>query len=88
METWEGMGSWKMGGGRGEAHKKEGGDRGHGLMKLRSKDFRHRRQTLILVTSPDSCPSGALEEDVRSSTPSTRPGSGPGPRTLGKCTTS
>lgn len=77
-----------MGGDGGEAHKKEGGDRGYGLMKLRSKHFRHRRQTLILVTSLDSCPGGALEEDGRSTTPSTRPGSGPGPRTLGKCTAS
>lgn len=39
MESWEGVGIWKMGwemgGGRGGAHKKEGGSRRNGLMKLK-----------------------------------------------------
>lgn len=55
MESWEGVGSWKigweMGGGRGGAHKKEGGSRWNNLMKLerlKISETKGRRSALIL----------------------------------------
>lgn len=55
MESWEGVGSWKMGwemgGGRGGAHQKEGGSRRNGLMKLRkleASDTKGRHSALKL----------------------------------------
>ena len=55
MESWEGVGSWKMGwgmgGGRGEAHKRESGSTGDGLMelkRLKASDTEGRCSALIL----------------------------------------
>lgn len=88
METWEGVGSWEMAEGRGEAHRKEGGVGGWLNEVKDSKDFRHWRQTLILSGNKAGFSSGVLEQDGHDSAPGTRPGSSPGLKTVDKYTTS
>lgn len=45
MESWEGVGSWRlgwgMGGGKSDVYKKEGGSRGNEVKEV--KEFRFRR---------------------------------------------
>lgn len=61
METWEGVGSWEMEEGRGEAHKKKCGIRGWLNEVKEAKTFRHGRQTLILSgNKPGQLPQQSL----------------------------